>query len=162
MILDSPNLYGRVSIVLYKSNCWTGPNQKKIVQKSLTEPDKNDLDPSKIIWTVQNHFGPTEGQGISQLLKNWYLLCFQKESNLHYMRCKLKLLDKGKKTEVGSWYSQYFLLLVFLNNNFIPSGTCFSSKMMKIVEMFMFFSAQKSTKHIEVHDNFNFTVFRLY
>ena len=124
--------------------------------------DQINLDLTKTIWTVQNNFGPSEGQGISKLLKKWYLLCFQKESNLHYMRCKLKLLEKGRKTEVGSWYSQYFLLLFFLNINFIPSGTCFSSKMMKIVEMFMFFSAQKSTKHIEVHDNFNPTVFRLY
>ena len=86
---------------------------------------------------------------VCKLLKIWYLLWFQKESNLHYMRCKLKLLDKWKKTEVGSWYSQYFLLLVFLNNNFIPSGTCFSSKMMKIVELkCLCFSHQRRVSNI--------------
>jgi len=29
---------------------------------------QNDLDPTKIIWTVQNNFGPIKGQGIHQLL----------------------------------------------------------------------------------------------
>ena len=29
---------------------------------------QNDLDPTKTIWTVQNHFGPIKGQGIHQLL----------------------------------------------------------------------------------------------
>ena len=28
-------------------------------------PDQNNLYPSKTIWTVQNHFGAIEGQGIS-------------------------------------------------------------------------------------------------
>ena len=61
-------------MVVYQSFC-TNPIfvqaqiEKKIVQKSLIEPDKNDLDPSKTIWTVQNNFGPSEGQGISKLLK---------------------------------------------------------------------------------------------
>ena len=28
-------------------------------------PVQNNLYPTKMIWTVQNHFGPIEGQGIS-------------------------------------------------------------------------------------------------
>ena len=36
---------------------WTRP--KRI------QPVQNDWYSTKIIWTVQNHFGPIEGQGIS-------------------------------------------------------------------------------------------------
>ena len=28
---------------------------------------QNDLDPCKMIWTVQNDFGPIEGQGINHV-----------------------------------------------------------------------------------------------
>jgi hypothetical protein len=39
---------------------WTQPNQ--------IGPDQNKLDSTKMIWMVQNHFGPIEGQGIILLL----------------------------------------------------------------------------------------------
>ena len=41
---------------------WTRPKQIK--------PVKNNWYSTKIIWTVQNHFGPIEGQGINVLQNN--------------------------------------------------------------------------------------------
>ena len=84
MILDCPNHFGRVPIVLDWSNSfWWGPNhfesiqiikfgpQKSnlnltkiiFIQPKLFGLDQNNLHPSKTIWTVQNHFGPIKGQG---------------------------------------------------------------------------------------------------
>ena len=86
MILDRPNDFGQVQIVMDGSNLfWSGPNhfgQVQIIKISpeksnlnLTKmiwtrpkqfaPDQNNLYLSKIIWTVQNHVGPIEGQGIT-------------------------------------------------------------------------------------------------
>ena len=86
MILDRPNHFGRVPIVLDWSNLfWSGRNhfrQFQIITISPEKsnlnlakmiwirpkrfgPDQNNLDPSKTIWTVQNHFGPIKGQGIN-------------------------------------------------------------------------------------------------
>ena len=83
------NNLGQVSIVLDVSNLfWLGPNhfeQTQIIkfgpqksnlnltkmiciQPKLFGTDENILHPSKTIWTVQNHFGPIEGQGIIALL----------------------------------------------------------------------------------------------
>ena len=62
-------LFGRVQIIQIspeKSNLeltkmiWTQPKQ--------FGHDQNNLCPSETIWTVQNYFGPIEGQGISVLL----------------------------------------------------------------------------------------------
>ena len=42
----------------------------------LFEPDQNDLDPSKSIWMVQNHFGPIEGPGIKDYASHYvFHLC---------------------------------------------------------------------------------------
>ena len=38
-------------------------------------PDQNNLYPTKIIWLVQNHFGPIEGQGISIKCAVYMTLC---------------------------------------------------------------------------------------
>ena len=46
---------------------FTSPNYKEIVEKIIWTR-QNDLDLTKIIWRVQNHFGPIKGQGIHQLL----------------------------------------------------------------------------------------------
>ena len=82
MILDCPNHFGQVPIVL-DSFC-LGPNNFGQVQIITISQEKsnlnltkiiwaqpkqfghnqNNLHPSKTIWTVQNHFGPIEGQGI--------------------------------------------------------------------------------------------------
>ena len=65
MILDRPNNFGRVPIVLHKSNSfWSGPNHFGQVQIIKISPEKYNLDPTKTIWTVQNHFRSIEGQGI--------------------------------------------------------------------------------------------------
>ena len=79
MILDRPNHFGRVPIVLDGSNSfWLGPshfgqvqitkisseksnlNLNKIIwiRPKLFGPNQNNLDPSKKNFTVQNHFGP--------------------------------------------------------------------------------------------------------
>ena len=60
-ILDRPNHFGRVPIVLERSNSfWLGLNyfgEVKIIKNcpemSKFEPDQNDLDPTKTIWTIQ-------------------------------------------------------------------------------------------------------------
>ena len=72
---------------------WWGPNnfgQVQIIKTSVIGtwpkwfgPDQNDLDPTKIIWTVQNHFGPIKGQGIRawmnlhvfSIIMNWEIMC---------------------------------------------------------------------------------------
>ena len=71
-------------MVLDRSNSfWSGPNHFGTVQITKNSPgksnlyltkmflirpkrfghDQNNLYQSKTIWTVQNHFGPIEGQG---------------------------------------------------------------------------------------------------
>ena len=85
MILDHPNCFGWLQIVLVGSNpFWSGPNHFGQVQIRLfwtnfysldlskmiwnwpkqIGPGQNDWYWTKMIWTVQNHFGPIEGQGI--------------------------------------------------------------------------------------------------
>ena len=83
MILDCPNCFGKVQIVLVRSKLfWSGPNHfgqfqirlfwtsfynlnlSKMISKLPKQigPVQNDLYSTKMIWTVQNHFGPIEGQ----------------------------------------------------------------------------------------------------
>ena len=61
MILDHPNHFGRVPIVLEGSNTfWAGPNhfgQEQIVKIS---PEKSNLNPTKIIWTKQKRLAPDQ------------------------------------------------------------------------------------------------------
>ena len=71
MILDHPNCFGQVQIILVKSESFLfGPNCFDQVQIRLLWTNFCNLDPSKMwywtkmIWTVQNNFGPMEGQGI--------------------------------------------------------------------------------------------------
>ena len=68
-----PIHFGQVQIIKIsqdKSNfnltkmIWTRPKQFGFNQ--------NNLHPSKTIWTVQNHFGPIEGQGIRVKYPNIY------------------------------------------------------------------------------------------
>jgi hypothetical protein len=80
MILDHPNCFGRLQIVLVRSKLfWSGPNHFGQVQIRLLWTNFYNLDPTKMIWTrpnrigpnqnelVQNNFGPIEGQGITHL-----------------------------------------------------------------------------------------------
>ena len=59
IILDHPSNFGQVQILHY--------GQVQII-KNHFESDQNSLDPTKTIWTVQNHFGPIEGQAIRPLI----------------------------------------------------------------------------------------------
>ena len=86
MILDRQNCFGRVQIVLLGSKLvWSGPNHFGQFQIRLfwtnfynldlskmiwtrpkrIEPTQNDWCSTKIIWMIQSHLGPIEGQGIS-------------------------------------------------------------------------------------------------
>ena len=88
VILDRPNCFGRIQIILVGSESfWLGSNNFGQVQIRflLTNfynldlskmiwtrpkqigPVQNDWYSTKMIWTVQNDFGPIEGQGISFL-----------------------------------------------------------------------------------------------
>ena len=66
MILDNPNCFDGYKLF------WSGPNHFVQVQIRLFWTNLYNLDPTKtnwtrlkrMIWTVQNHFGPIEGQGI--------------------------------------------------------------------------------------------------
>jgi hypothetical protein len=88
MILNRPNNFGQVPIVLEGSNLFLlGPNnfrQVHITYKISSEkskiiwtqpkrigPNQNNLYPSKTIWMVQNHFEFIDGQGII-LLQNFF------------------------------------------------------------------------------------------
>ena len=72
MILDRPNNFGRVPIVLDGSNSfWLSPIYFGQVQIIKISPEKSNLYLIKMIWTrpkqfvpVQNYFVPIEGQGI--------------------------------------------------------------------------------------------------
>ena len=86
MILDNPNHFGRVPIVLDRSNMFlSGQNhfgQVQILKVSTEKSNlsltkmfwhwiklfrtvKNNLYQSKTIWMVENHFEPIKGPGIS-------------------------------------------------------------------------------------------------
>ena len=74
-----PNHFEQTQIIKFgpqKSNL----NLTKMIciQPKLFGTDENILHPSKTIWTVQNHFGPIEGQGIIVLLnfKQIWMLVF--------------------------------------------------------------------------------------
>ena len=65
-----PNCFDQVTIILVSLKLdfyelffviWTPPKCSDQIELDLT---KNELDLTKIIWTVQNYFGPTDGQGI--------------------------------------------------------------------------------------------------
>ena len=94
MILDIPNCFGWAQVVLVVSKLfWMGPNHfgqfqirlfwtnlynldlSKMIRTRPKQirPVQNDWYSTKNIWTVQNHFGPIEGQGIiSKPLINAY------------------------------------------------------------------------------------------
>ena len=84
IILYPPKYFGRVPIVLDRPNSfWSGSNYFGQVQIIKTSPEKSYLNLTKVfgpdqinldltklicthpktIWTVQNNFGPMEGQG---------------------------------------------------------------------------------------------------
>ena len=57
MILDRPNNFGRVPIVLHKSNSfWSGPNHFGQVQIIKICPEKYNLDPTKTNCTRPKSF----------------------------------------------------------------------------------------------------------
>ena len=94
IILDRPNCFGWVQIVLVGSKSfWSGPKHFGQVQIRLfcsnfynldqseiiltwtiqIGPIQNNWYSTKMIWTVQNHFGPIEGQGI-KFVQVWWPL----------------------------------------------------------------------------------------
>ena len=86
IILDRPNHFGWVPIVLDGSNLfWSGPNHfgqtfmdllKMIwTQRKQIGPFQNDWKSTKMIWLVQNNFGPIEGQGIRALKTLYFYFC---------------------------------------------------------------------------------------
>ena len=65
MVLDSPNHFGWAPIISEGSNLvWLYPSHFGQVQIKNISPEKSNLNLTKTIWTVQNNFGLTEGQGI--------------------------------------------------------------------------------------------------
>ena len=80
MFWGGPNFFGWIQIILVRLKLdfsglifmiwtcakWLGPDQYKV------DLSKNTIKYSaKIIWTVQNHFGPIEGHGIRNLLPTY-------------------------------------------------------------------------------------------
>ena len=58
MILDRPNCFGWVQIVLVGSNSfWSGPNHFGQVQIIKISPEKSNLNLTKIIWIRPKQFG---------------------------------------------------------------------------------------------------------
>ena len=66
MILERPNCLGQVKIVLVGSKSfWSDLNHFDQVKIRLFWTNFYNLDLSKMILMVQNHFGTMEGQGIN-------------------------------------------------------------------------------------------------
>ena len=62
MILDLPKDFGWVPIVLDGFNLlWSDPNYFGQVQIIKISPEKSNLNLTKMIWTIQNHFWSIEG-----------------------------------------------------------------------------------------------------
>ena len=75
---------------------WTQPKQ--------LGHDQNNLYPSKTIWTVQNHFGPIEVQGIMLLRSKLWGNTFW---SLHVQIWSNSELDNSRrKGEGGLWFPQ--------------------------------------------------------
>ena len=77
MFCLGPNGFGRVQLILFRFKLdfsglifiiWTRPKQNGPVQ--------NDWYSTEMIWTVQNNFGPIEGQGIRISIKNFPKYCY--------------------------------------------------------------------------------------
>jgi hypothetical protein len=61
MILDRPNHFGQVPIVLDGSNSfWSGPNHFGQVQIIKFSPEKSNLNLTKMIWTRQKNLDLTK------------------------------------------------------------------------------------------------------
>ena len=61
MILDHPNNFGRVPIVLERSHLfWWGPNHFGQVQIIKINTEKSNLNMTKMIWTRPKRFGPDQ------------------------------------------------------------------------------------------------------
>ena len=95
---------------------WTGPihyGQVKIIEIS---PEKSNLNLTKSIWTVQNNFGPIEGQGIRLCFS--CLICgfiFSK-LDLELTSC-LKSLKNISTFRRFLIFSEYFTLIFCLWSN---------------------------------------------
>ena len=69
-----PNHFGQIQIRLFWIKCY---NLDLSTRSKQIGPVQNDCYSTKIIWLVQNHFGPIEGQGISPVwmhMGNSYLI----------------------------------------------------------------------------------------
>ena len=65
LFLSGLNHFGQVQIRLFWTNFYNLDLSKMIwIRPKRIEPAKNDWYSTKMIWTVQNHFGPIEGEGI--------------------------------------------------------------------------------------------------
>ena len=61
MILDRPNDFGRLPIILDGPNLfWSGSNHFGQVQIIEISPEKSDLNLTKIIWTQPKQFVPIQ------------------------------------------------------------------------------------------------------
>ena len=115
MILDRPNHFGWVPIILDRSTLfWSSLNrfgQVQIIKISPGKsnlnptkmiwtrpkqfvPDQNNLYPSKTIWRVQNPFRPIEGQDINLHFHFWIRNSKFKVQQLPMIWNKQKLLTQ--------------------------------------------------------------------
>ena len=61
MILDCPNHFGRVLIVLDRSNSfWLGPNHFEKIQIIRFGPENSNLNLTTTIWTQPKQFAPVQ------------------------------------------------------------------------------------------------------
>ena len=127
MILDRPNCFGRVQIILHRFKLWT------LIQKSLIwtwlkqiGPIQNGWYSTKIIWTVHNYFGPIEGQGINEskcidfhLLhyQNPYLIKTKDNINIKcmiYAHLKLQTVAKSWQPSKNKEFKYFEALEMYL------------------------------------------------
>ena len=70
-----PNYFGRPLQIIKISSEKSNLNLTKMIWSCPKQigPNKNNLDPIQF-WTVQNHFGSIEGQGIFRTIRNHIFL----------------------------------------------------------------------------------------
>ena len=120
MILDRPNHFCEVTIILDRSNLfWSGSNlfgQVQIIRISPQKynlnltimiwtqpkwygPNQNDCQLTKMIWSVQNHFGPIEGQGM-------------RHERIWWLTNTIHTAQQNKKIQ-ACWQNDWWRTLVF-------------------------------------------------
>ena len=84
MILDRPNNFGRVPMVLNRSNLfWSDPNHFDQFQIIKISPEKSNLNLTKMIWTQPKQVGPDQNNlDLTKTIFTWPKQFLPDQNNL--------------------------------------------------------------------------------